>query len=102
MSLPLSNATELSMRKDLVRLRMEMHRQQLLYNAQPLSNPVHQFKGMLAHRAAASASNKRPLMLATTVVLALFGKRLGKVGRLARIALAVYPLIKGKQRLQRH
>lgn len=31
MSRPLSTSNELSMRKDLVRLRMEMHRQQMLY-----------------------------------------------------------------------
>ena len=32
MSLPLSTSSDLAMRKDLVRLRMEMNRQQLLYH----------------------------------------------------------------------
>ncbi|EHY76450.1 hypothetical protein PstZobell_03291 [Stutzerimonas stutzeri ATCC 14405 = CCUG 16156] len=40
------------------------------------------------------------MMIATTVLLALFGRRMGKIGKLARIALTLYPLIKGQQRLR--
>ena len=30
-------------------------------------------------------------MIAATVVLALFGRRMGRLGKLARVALTVYP-----------
>ena len=102
MSRPLSTSNELSMRKDLVRLRMEMHRQQMLYHAQPLSHPLHQIKNFVTSRRSSSeaSSGKGPLMVAATVVLALFGRRMGKVGKLARVALTLYPLIKGQQTLR--
>lgn len=103
MSLPLSNASELAMRKDLVRLRMEMHRQQLIYHAQPLANPLHQVKGMIASRTSGSSgSGKGPTMLAATVLLTLFGRRLGKVGRFARLALALYPMVQAGRQLRKH
>lgn len=91
------------MRKDLVRLRMEMHRQQLLYNAQPLSHPFQLVRNMASRRSASSSSGsgsgKTPLMIAATIGLSLFGRRLGRVGRLAKLALAVYPLVKGGKML---
>lgn len=101
MSQPLSTSNDLSMRKDLVRLRMEMHRQQMLYHAQPLSHPLQQMKSFVSSRRASSehSSGKGPMMIAATVVLALFGRRMGKMGKLARVALTLYPLIKGQQRL---
>jgi hypothetical protein len=40
------------------------------------------------------------MMIAATVVLALFGRRMGRVGKLARVALTLYPLIKGQQKLR--
>ena len=72
MSRPLSTSNELSMRKDLVRLRMEMHRQQMLYHAQPLSHPLQQIKGFVTSRRSSAdpSSGKGPLMIAATVVLA--------------------------------
>lgn len=102
MSQPLSTSNDLSMRKDLVRLRMEMHRQQLLYHAQPLSHPLQQARSFMTsrHSDAEASSGKGPVMIAATVALALFGRRLGKVGKLARIALTLYPLIKGQQKLR--
>jgi hypothetical protein len=33
-------------------------------------------------------------MIAATVGLTLFGRRLGKVGRLARVGIMLYPLIR--------
>ncbi|KRW67880.1 MULTISPECIES: hypothetical protein [Stutzerimonas stutzeri subgroup] len=102
MSRPLSTSNELSMRKDLVRLRMEMHRQQMLYHAQPLSHPLQHVRSLMSsHRPSSEpSSGKGPMMIATTVLLALFGRRMGKIGKLARIALTLYPLIKGQQRLR--
>lgn len=95
MTLPLSTSSDLAMRKDLVRLRMEMHRQQILYNGQPLAHPVRRIKQIVSSRGASSGRDtKGPLMLAVTAALALFGPRLGKVGKLARLGITFYPLIR--------
>ena len=50
MTLPLSTSSDLAMRKDLVRLRMEMHRQQILYHGQPLAHPVRRIKQIVSSR----------------------------------------------------
>ncbi|MBA1265695.1 hypothetical protein ACYCFK_19275 [Stutzerimonas stutzeri] len=96
MSTPLSTSSDLTMRKDLIRLRMEMNRQQILYHSQPLAHPVQRIKGMIINRGTASGrhTDKSPLMLAATVVLAIFGPRLGKVGKLARLGITLYPLVR--------
>ncbi len=100
MSLPLSSASDLQARKELARLRMEMHRQQLRFHAQPLCHPLDQVKGMFTRRRhghSHSGNSKLPLLV-STAVLAVFGKRLGKLGTLARLGLTLYPLLKaGKQ-----
>ncbi len=95
MSRPLSNAARLQMRKELVRLRMEMHRQQVRYHAQPLIRPLARISGWFSPSAddEGGGHGGAPLALAGGVVLGLFGKRLGKVGKLARLALTFYPLI---------
>ncbi len=88
-------------RKELVRLRLEMQRQQLRYNAQPLTNPLGQVKALWAHRQAhKTESAKEPLVILTTLALAVFGRRLGKLGTLARLGLILYPLIKGLRAIQ--
>lgn len=97
MNMPLSGPTRRSMRKDLVRLRMEMHRQQLKYHAQPLVHPLRQLKELVSSEGAARTSRKTPFALGATLFLALFGKRLGVVGKLARVGLAAYPIIRGIQ-----
>lgn len=95
MTLPLSTSSDQAMRKDLIRLRMEMHRQQILYHGQPLAHPVQRIKSIMSHRGTASrSSGKGPVMLAATAALALFGPRLGKVGKLARLGITFYPLIR--------
>jgi hypothetical protein len=94
---PLSSAARLGMRKDLVRLRMEMHRQQLLYHSQPLRNPMGQIGHLFTVSRNARSNSKTPVMVAATTLLALFGKRLGKLGKLARVALVIYPVIKAAQ-----
>ncbi|WP_312254634.1 hypothetical protein [Stutzerimonas nitrititolerans] len=102
MSRPLSTSNETGMRKELIRLRMEMHRQQLLYHSQPLAHPLQQVKSMMTSRSESSehSPGKGPVVIAATMILALFGRRLGRVGQLARVALTLYPLIKGQQKLR--
>ncbi|GAB6387171.1 hypothetical protein [Stutzerimonas marianensis] len=97
MSLPLSSSSDLAMRKDLVRLRMEMNRQQILYHSQPLAHPFRRLSGIVGmgsrhDHSDSHHSGKGPLMIAATVALALFGKRLGKLGKLARLGITLYPL----------
>lgn len=94
MNQPLTSATSREKRKELVRLRMEMYRQQLIYNAQPLHNPISLIGDLIRpNKDKVASSAKKPLMLGATLFLSLFGKRLGAVGRLARIGLALYPLV---------
>jgi len=94
MSEPLSNAARLATRKELVRLRMEMHRQQLHYHAQPVVRPLARVTGWFSHDDNDESSHSStPMLLAAGVLLGLFGKRLGKVGKLARLALTAYPLL---------
>lgn len=97
MSLPLSSSSDLAMRKDLVRLRMEMNRQQVLYHSQPLAHPFQRVKGMVSGRGRGSdheGMGKGPLLIAATVALGLFGKRLGKLGKVARLGVTLYPLVR--------
>lgn len=101
MTTPLSGPHRRSMRKDLVRLRMEMHRQQLKYHAQPLVHPLRQLKELVSSDGATRSSRKTPFVLGATLFLAMFGKRLGMVGKLARIGLAVYPIVRGVQAASR-
>jgi len=96
MSLPLSTSTDLAMRKELIRLRMEMNRQQILYHSQPLAHPMQSIKSLVSNRGTASErhTSKGPLLLVATAVLAVFGPRLGKVGKLARLGITFYPLVR--------
>lgn len=101
MSLPLSNSSDIAMRKDLVRLRMEMNRQQVLYHSQPLAHPFQRFKGAIASRSSGShdhGGGKGPLLIAATVALSLFGGRMGKLGKIARLGIALYPLARRLRR----
>lgn len=104
MSTPLTSSADLKMRKDLVRLRLEMHRQQLRYHARPLASPLHYAQGLFGrHKPAddAQGSRKSPALTIATVVLFLFGRRLGRVGKWARIGITLYPLFKGQRAIRR-
>lgn len=99
MSKPLSSAAQRSQHKELVRLRMDMYRQQLIYHSQPLRNPLAGITSMLMPSKrkpkVGEESTGTPMWLgASTIVLALFGKRLGKLGKLARLGITAYPLIR--------
>lgn len=91
----LSSPSDLQARKELTRLRMEMHRQQLRYHAQPLAHPLAQVKGFFGG-ARHTRSGRGPLVLAATLALSLFGRRLGRLGTLARMGLLVYPLLRAR------
>ena len=98
MNPPLSRPTALDQHKELIRLRMEMYRQQLLYNAQPLRHPLDHVRNLMGGAPGRyQDARKAPWVIAATAFLALFGKRLGRVGTLARVGLLVYPLFKAGQ-----
>ncbi|ENA36672.1 MULTISPECIES: hypothetical protein [Pseudomonas] len=96
MNQPLTAAVGRQKRKEMVRLRMELYRQQIVYNAEPLHNPLGTLKEMVRPKDVVTQS-KGPLVIGATLLLSLFGKRLGPIGRLARIGLAVYPFVKRYQ-----
>ncbi|GGJ89835.1 hypothetical protein [Pseudomonas matsuisoli] len=98
MSKAMSTSAERKMRKDLIRLRMDMYRQQLLYHSQPVRHPLSGITSLLFSSNRSSKVGEEsagsPMWIgAATVFLALFGKRLGKVGKLARLAITAYPLV---------
>lgn len=98
MNQPLSRPTDADQHKELIRLRMEMYRQQLLYNAQPLRHPLDHVRNLMGGAPGRyQDARKAPWVIAATAFLALFGKRLGRVGTLARVGLLVYPLFKAGQ-----
>ncbi len=87
----MTTRTEREIRKALVRQRLEMQRQQVHFHIQPLLHPLGQVKSVLTKQ---RSIRQEPLMLAATAVLALFGRRLGRLGTLARIGVTLYPLIR--------
>lgn len=100
MNSPLTTSSDRAMRKDLIRLRMEMHRQQLIYHSRPLAQPFHHMQNMMASRSHHDSGERQarqgrhPMLIVAMAALALFGRRLGKAGKLARLGLAVYPLVR--------
>ena len=98
MNEPLSRPPAMDQHKELIRLRMEMYRQQVLYNAQPLRHPFDHLRQLMGGGPGRyQDARKAPWVLAATAFLALFGKRLGRVGTLARVGLLIYPMIKAGQ-----
>lgn len=98
MNEPLSRPPAMDQHKELIRLRMEMYRQQVLYNAQPLRHPFDHLRQLMnGGPSRYQEARKTPWVLAATAFLALFGKRLGRVGTLARVGLLIYPMIKAGQ-----
>ncbi len=83
------------MHKDLVRLRLEMHRQHLRHHAQPLTHPLQHLRQL---RSANPAALEKPILLTAGVFLSLFASRLGTFGKLARGALLLYPLVRAGQK----
>jgi len=94
MSLPLSHPARRSMRKDLVRLRLAMQRQQLQYHSRPLLHPLQQLGQLIGSGAGRSlAAGKMPLAIGGALLLGFFGHRFGIFGKLARLALVLYPIL---------
>jgi len=100
MSLPLTRSTRNSMRKDLVRLRMEMQRQQLHYHSRPLLHPLQQLGQMLSFGSGnrTLAASKTPLAIGGVLLLTFLADRLGTFGKLARFGLVLYPIVHSRMK----
>ncbi|MFF7710180.1 hypothetical protein [Pseudomonas sp. NPDC007930] len=102
MSLPIKHGnTRREMRKALVRLRMEMHRQEIRQHARQVVNPLARLKGMGSHMQEGLGIKHGPLWGVGLVALLGFfsgkGARNGKLGglaRLAKLAASLAPLIR--------
>lgn len=98
MNEPLSRPASMDQHKELIRLRMEMYRQQVLYNAEPLRHPLDHIRQLMGGAPGRyQDARKAPWVIGATAFLALFGKRLGRVGTLARLGLLIYPMFKAAQ-----
>lgn len=101
----LTSKQSLARRKEEVRLRLALNRQLVLYHSQPLHNPF-SFFGQLLFGFARQRGKKAAAGLGTplwvdvgSLLLGLFAKRLGRLGKLARLALNTYPILNKLRRL---
>jgi hypothetical protein len=103
MSLPqipqTSNRREL--RKALIRLRMEMHRQEIRHESAQLMRPLHRMRGMTQDWQGTLGIKHGPLWGVGLVSLLGFltgkgtrSKRTGTVGRLVKLSATLVPLVK--------
>jgi len=89
------------LRKAMLRLRLEMHRQELRHETLVLLHPLRQAKHVGDQWRNGLRNSNAPLWVAGgAVLLATLGKRRTKWRRLLRIALIVFPLL--RRRPARH
>ena len=100
MSLPEmpQNASRRDMRKMLIRLRMEMHRQEIRHETGQLLEPVRRIRGMGSSLHAGLGIKHAPLWGIGAVVAMGFltgkGVRSGGLPRLVRLGASLIPLVK--------
>lgn len=95
MSQPLkTKATRQELRKQLVRLRMEMHRHELRHETQQLLEPLHKMRGSARSWQSSLASNHAPLWgMAGVTLLSFFGGKSKRLARWLKIGVSLYPLV---------
>ncbi|MBD1553244.1 hypothetical protein [Pseudomonas typographi] len=103
-----SGASRREMRKALVRLRMEMHRQEIRQEARQVVNPLARLRGMSQHVQEGLGIKHGPLWGVGLVTLLGFlsGKgaragKLGGLGRLVKLAASLAPLLRLLQKATR-
>ncbi|MCU1728642.1 hypothetical protein NTD86_16795 [Pseudomonas sp. 7P_10.2_Bac1] len=103
MSLPEmpNNTSRREMRKMLIRLRMEMHRQEIRHESQQLLEPLHKMRGVTTNWKEHLGIRHAPLWgVAVVSVLGFLtgkgtkSKGVGGVSRLVGLATGLLPLIK--------
>lgn len=95
------NASRRDMRKVLIRLRMEMHRQEIRHESQQLLQPLQKMRGMTTNWQENLGIKHAPLWGVGIVTLLGFltgkgakSKGVGGMSRLIRLTTSLLPLIK--------
>ena len=95
------NSSRTEMRKALIRLRMEMHRQEIRHESGQLLQPLHRVRGMTQNLQGGFGIKHAPLwgVAAVTLLGFLTGKGAksggaGSLTRLVRLATTLGPLVK--------
>ncbi|TDV72205.1 hypothetical protein [Pseudomonas sp. LP_7_YM] len=89
------------LRKALIRLRMEMHRQEIRHESTQLMRPLHRMRGMANDLPGSLGIKHAPLWGVGAVSLLGFltgkgtrSKRTGSVGRLIKLSASLMPIIR--------
>ncbi|GAB6405692.1 hypothetical protein [Pseudomonas sp. MHK4] len=96
------NSSRTEMRKALIRLRMEMHRQEIRHESRQLLQPLHRLRGMSQNLHEGFGIKHAPLWGVAAVTLLGFltgkgtrsGAGLGSLTRLIRLGTTLGPLVK--------
>jgi len=89
-----TKATRQELRKQLVRLRMEMHRHELRHETQQLLEPLHKMRGSARSWQSSLTSSHAPLWgMAGVTLLSFFGGKSKRLGRWLKIGISLYPLV---------
>jgi hypothetical protein len=90
-----ARATRSELRKTLLRLRLEMHRQELRHESLLLVQPLHQARQFGRHWRETLHGSNAPLWLAGgALLLTTLGARRGNWRRWLRLALLAFPLLR--------
>ncbi len=86
--------TRQELRKQLVRLRMEMHRHELRHETQQLLHPLRKMRGTASSWQSSLSTSRAPLWgMAGISLLGFFGGKSKKLSRWLKIGLGLYPLV---------
>ncbi|GLK88812.1 hypothetical protein [Pseudomonas turukhanskensis] len=86
--------TRQELRKQLVRLRMEMHRHELRHETHQLLQPLRQMRGSAKTWQGTLSSVHAPAWgMAAVTALGFFGAKTKKLSRWLKIGLSLYPVI---------
>jgi len=92
------NSSRTEMRKALIRLRMEMHRQEIRHESAQLLQPLHRVRGITQNLQDGFGIKHAPLWGVAAVTLLGFlsgkGAKNGSLTRLVRLGATLAPLIK--------
>jgi hypothetical protein len=86
--------TRLELRKQLIRLRMEMHRHELRQETRELLLPLRKMRGSARTWQSSLSSTHAPLWgVAGVSLLGFFGAKSRKLSRWLKIGLSLYPVV---------
>lgn len=92
---PPAKASRRELRKTLLRMRLEMHRQELRHETLVMLQPLRQAQHWRAHWREEMGTSNAPIWVAGgALLLATLGLRQGQWRRWLRIALVAFPLLR--------